>query len=664
MHKKLRNFLLYTLTVEFTCLVYYFVLPTDIENQSFAGFSATRWLIFLFLFLCMAISGFMLYSLFHSNRFGSFTIKLINRNVFSAFSFLVTILVLCGSLLLLFSPLRYHAYKPRLLPLLIYSAFLFMGYEGYDWVENKRNPWKNFWATCRLGWNKFLDILLWAGNFIDKGMNGRYFWILPMIFSLPILFTIAIRYDYPSGYSGLYTFIGEIIAENGFRMPQSIPYYGPGGMPFVYPPLTFYVMAFFLKVFHLPTFIYLRFAPPIFLLISIIPFSLLTQRLTGSKTAGVFASLVMIGSNLVFWPEATSGGIVRGLALMFAYWGMLYFLKAIEEEDKRSAILAAVFYACVALSHLIMLGMAVFFALAVMLNHIKIRKILFGFAISVGAILLVSPWVLYVINQFGPEVFVNASQSHDNLYFIFLIKDMSRFVPSMMQAFSTIFGMKYFWGLLVFGFFYLITRNRIAPLWFLIMLFFYHLYEQFFVISGAVMVGLVIALIYQAIRGEGTEKPTAYKAFVFWVLSVIYLVGVGCQAIFPENKPVITKYSMQVADFIKQETPKDSQYLLVTSPNEAEWFPYLLERVPMIGSWGGEWLGNYHENLHWVMDISGCDANQSLACINEMIIDYGSAPDILITKANREELTAQIEENTAMKMLYSNKEYIVWSYVE
>lgn len=51
----------------------------------------------------------------------------------------------------------------------------------------------------------------------------------------------------PLGCAGMFTQMAEQIAGANFVLPAEIPYYGPGGIPFVYPPLGHYLFALYLK---------------------------------------------------------------------------------------------------------------------------------------------------------------------------------------------------------------------------------------------------------------------------------------------------------------------------------------------------------------------------------------------------------------------------------
>ncbi len=87
--------------------------------------------------------------------------------------------------------------------------------------------------------NKLPDLSLWI----------KTVWLAVLFcISSVFLFYNAFRFSLPIAYAGMYTLMAEQIADGGFSLPMQVPYYGPGGIPFAYPPLALYVMAVFLKL--------------------------------------------------------------------------------------------------------------------------------------------------------------------------------------------------------------------------------------------------------------------------------------------------------------------------------------------------------------------------------------------------------------------------------
>jgi len=84
------------------------------------------------------------------------------------------------------------------------------------------------------------------------------------------LFIIGFKVPFDLG--GLFYQMSIEIIKNGFLLPVSIPYYYPGGLPFAYPPLPFYIQAIIIKLFSPDIFITINALPPFFSVISLFGF--------------------------------------------------------------------------------------------------------------------------------------------------------------------------------------------------------------------------------------------------------------------------------------------------------------------------------------------------------------------------------------------------------
>ena len=69
-----------------------------------------------------------------------------------------------------------------------------------------------------------------------------------LLLSCPLLLVNALSHPYPLGAAGLFTQMAQQIAAADFRLPLQSPYYGPGSIPFAYPPLGLYLLAVLIKV--------------------------------------------------------------------------------------------------------------------------------------------------------------------------------------------------------------------------------------------------------------------------------------------------------------------------------------------------------------------------------------------------------------------------------
>src|ERR1041385_860478 len=98
------------------------------------------------------------------------------------------------------------------------------------------------------------------------------------------------------GYAGLFTQMAKQIADANFRLPMESPFYGPGGIPFAYPPFGLYLLAVLIKLTG-KYFIFLRILPPLLSLISLIPLFYLTLQISKSPIASSVAIVLAATSS-------------------------------------------------------------------------------------------------------------------------------------------------------------------------------------------------------------------------------------------------------------------------------------------------------------------------------------------------------------------------------
>ena len=86
----------------------------------------------------------------------------------------------------------------------------------------------------------------------DTYYKGALFisFLIGIAFRTYHLFIIGFKVPFDLG--GLFYQMSIEIIKNGFLLPVSIPYYYPGGLPFAYPPLPFYIQAIVIKLFSPP----------------------------------------------------------------------------------------------------------------------------------------------------------------------------------------------------------------------------------------------------------------------------------------------------------------------------------------------------------------------------------------------------------------------------
>ena len=67
--------------------------------------------------------------------------------------------------------------------------------------------------------------------------------LIIVLLSLVPIFYNTVKYQYPVGYAGMYAQFAEQIANENFKLPTEIKFYGSGGVPAAFPPFGMYLFA-------------------------------------------------------------------------------------------------------------------------------------------------------------------------------------------------------------------------------------------------------------------------------------------------------------------------------------------------------------------------------------------------------------------------------------
>lgn len=495
--------------------------------------------------------------------------------------------------------------------------------------------------------NKLPDLSLWI----------KTVWLAVLFcISSVFLFYNAFRFSLPIAYAGMYTLMAEQIADGGFSLPMQVPYYGPGGIPFAYPPLALYVMAVFLKL-SVSAITYARFVPPIFSLLALIPLYLLVEDLTASHFAAGLAMIYAAFSPSLYLPHTTAAGIVRALSFLFMLWGFYFFNKTLREKRLLFGALAGVFFGLTTLTHLFY---ALFFALwavcwtATCLNR-QLWKPLAVAAFT--ATMVAAPWLYIVVSRYGVGALLNAFASHDNSTFIGLASQPSLLLVWMIAKFTSLSVLPLSFVLIGLGLIYLIVNRQFGmPLTLFVSILTLSVEgDRFIILLGSMLFGSSVLIFKKWINNLN------WLGFIIIGVFGIALFQAAFYGVRETAKilPLLQQNTFEVADYIQENIPQRSRYLFVAGQSEAEWFPYLLQREPFVSKWGSEWLGTYDEQRNLQSQVSYCKDLQSVECLKQLNLEIMPA-DILITRKAEKDLSNELASFSACKKLASIGRYIIW----
>ena len=492
--------------------------------------------------------------------------------------------------------------------------------------------------------------------------------LLPLLVTLaltaPVIFFQAFRYNFPLGYAGMFTLIAEKISQANFALPLNIPHYGPGGIDLVYPPFGMYIFALAIKL-GIPTWFYLRVVPAIFTLLALIPLYYFALELIESKVAAAIAIILIITQTAVYYTHVWSAGVVRALALGFCMAGLFFYVRSLREFSWRNLLFAGLFLGLTLTTHLLYVAFAVLVGVACLISEWKPSRLLIALGILGVALVVAAPWLILILERHGLSALFMALSSHRNTDFFTSLREIVPAVQFITDNLAYVTGN---WGLMVLalpGFLWLLARRKFQlPLAFLLVLFMGEasFYAQ---ILAGIMAGAFAGEVVRWTASKLAKRDDKQVSMLLSLLpALLILIGAmwsitnGVSQI-AQYQPEINQSSLEMASFVRGNTDPNATYLFVGRINEAEWFPYLLDRTPVFALWGSEWKGIYAEQLEALNALRECQLEKDWTCMEEIQVEHSVSPDLLIVP-NRQWLVRQIKDTKNWDRLYTDEFYLVW----
>jgi len=516
---------------------------------------------------------------------------------------------------------------------------------------------------------------------INQTLVFLYRWYVPEIclffVSAGLYLFNAFRYSLPTGYAGLYTLMTEQLGANAFQLPRSVPFYGPGGFPYAYPPAGFYLAALFINLLKVPSFTYLRFMPPLMTLVFLALDYVLIRYMTSSRIKSLLGVSLTSVAGAIYEYHIQAAGMVRSLALVFATgaliltWMVLSRTRPVRTTYLQ-AILAGAALALTVLTHLsyalfAILGIAIFSLFAEKCSW-HWRVILSG-VIFVSALVFSSVWWGTILSRYGFTVLTNPARSHGNFeVFHALTVVGARSAPVLfVQKFI---GVTYNWmpailtGLIVAGLtFFILRRNWRLPVLFLLVFLAIGEPDRFLLIIGGIaaaeFLGSVLEFVYLQDMNRQQVNFMIYTCAACILLAFPYY---GALKMVRSDQPTLSNSAIEMATWIRNSTAADAKYLLLDKNNDLdEWIPYLTHRTPIVGSWGGEWSGNLASLEYLGSSLDVCLSSQSYACIQDLIAHKKLQVTILISPRGNASLIDQIRASASWQTAFMNDRFVVFT---
>jgi hypothetical protein len=383
------------------------------------------------------------------------------------------------------------------------------------------------------------------------------------------------------------------------------------------------------------------------------------------------------------------GGLTRSPAFFFSIIALTFAIRAFRSYKPTYVIFGGIALGLVGNCHLGVLRITlIFIVLSIPFIDVMLKqkiKILFMLIVISGIVL--TPYILTILNHHGYEPFVNAFNSGDQN----LLSSIGKFLLDNITYENLITPILLI-SLIALAQ-CLIRKNYWLPVWvFAAVVLSSRSMERSLVIPMCLLFGLGIETIvlpgllsveknysseYKMAGEINTNLETRFfpnRISAILVSFLLFRSVIGGPIFLLQDNSTITPLSEEdriAMDWIKSELNEvEGDYLLLTPPanwevNEVlEWFPTLTEKKSINTVQGTEWLrGNGFSNqIQIYTDVNGC-VTESLNCLNDAVHKYDLDYSFIYISGQIDEygvrydlpLREEIVHNDKFNVLYENQ---------
>lgn len=482
----------------------------------------------------------------------------------------------------------------------------------------------------------------------DENRSLLIFFIIFFLIGAYLRLHKVLLLNFPLNDGGLFYSMIQDIQSNHFRIPETTTY-NHLDIPFVYPPLAFFLVGIINQFFSLSITDQMRVFPAVISTASIIAFFFLAKTLIKQSGEILFSTLVFATIPSAFDWLIMGGGITRSLGFLFGLLSIREIYLLFTTSENKRIFTAALFSSLTILSHpeapIHIIGVAVVFFFILARNKYGIYK---GLAVALLILLMTSLWwsqmvVIHGLTPFLSAVGTGGYQSFVDLV-IFLKYNFSG------EPYVTIISAS-----AMLGFFYmLIKKEYLIPLSAIAIYFIEPRSASLYLsIPTALLAGIVLDKLFghlfehssrPLINGSPQKNITLYEIFskqssrfVF-----IFLFTYFIMSSMDENyqnisgASYVSKGNLDAFTWINLNISENSTFAVITGRSPlidpvGEWFPALTNMKSITTIQGTEWLENsrsFTKRNYELMDLQSCYYKDE-ACLRNWQRENRNEPDYL-----------------------------------
>jgi hypothetical protein len=425
---------------------------------------------------------------------------------------------------------------------------------------------------------------------------------------LRLVHLLVIPFAAPFHLGGLFYEFSRQILLNHFSLPQTIPYYSLGGIPFAYPPLAFYIQAILIKLFSPAQFVTVNLLPPFISACTVPAFYWMIKGLTGDdrlRTAALFAFAFMPAA---FVNQIEGAGLPEACGTLFLLFFLCWLFRHEKSPSLLSSLCAGIFLGLCVLSSpgsayagtILSILFFIKFLLQDIAKHSFRRSawlILAGFT----GLLVSAPYWLTIVHHNGSAGLASAFLAQqDALAFLNQIRYMITFKPADLITFISdegIYGFLFDW--LVFaGLVWALLNKKVFQGILLFVVWLIPREGSWMVAIPAAwlaadgMINVAWPLFSRAFSNRGRNNAIPLAPGLLAMVLLLMMVSGSTFALHAlVNQPEMQISPSQVEAFQdkKSRIPTGSHVLIAGNAALREWAPALMEREVLNCEFGLEW---------------------------------------------------------------------------
>ena len=408
-----------------------------------------------------------------------------------------------------------------------------------------------------------------------------------------------IQVNLPCQSGGLFAEFSRQIAAHGYALPNRIPFYSAGGIPFAYPPLPFYISAILLDIFPQSKYAVMNILPPLITLLTLPSFYLLTKELDLSFNARLAGMVAYASVPTAFKNQIASSGLAEAFGTLALIWFAISLIRSWRRETILPHILVGLSGAVCLLSSP---GSAYFMALVLAASSVIRFAVADGWRgrwRTCGQVLITalvfamatSPYWLAVLNNHGVSIIVDSFKAEHGDVRILLFSKLMEFGEFRVSGAA----LPSLWDFAIFcGFLWAIIRRKWALVLTFLVAFSIPREGKWLVsIPACILAGLGFAQIlsrFPRLLSKRTWRRSE-RLIVFAVLCSYLLLNAGFYALDFSHSydKSMWEASIEAMEWVRDNTPQDAELVVMYDDQVREWVPHVARRTVLNVSQGLEW---------------------------------------------------------------------------